>query len=96
MTGIMSPEYPVRFTDVACTERVMMPAAVMVPLAPNGAPVNDSMAPAMELSRDGAGVASMPSYVQPVFDAIDRRDRPLFHFEIDRCNRWNFHFSEIV
>src|SRR6266702_2506418 len=51
ITGTIRPEYPIRLTGTDCTARVMIPAAVMVPLVPKGPPVNNSMA-----SRIDSGV----------------------------------------
>ena len=43
-----------------------MPDAVSVPGEPKGAPVKDSMAVPIETVPPGAGVGSIPAYVQPL------------------------------
>ena len=53
----------------------MMPAAVSVPGDPKGAPVNDSMAAPIEAWPPGAGVGSIPAYVQPLPAAVCDRGR---------------------
>ena len=46
--------------------RVIIAAAVIVPLAPMGAPRKFSIAPPIETSFNGAGERSIPPYFHPV------------------------------